>query len=83
MDSEGKVLENHGASVLRAVIPESVTRDVSDMLRGVVQFGTAAGADGIQQVEEAHGKTGTTNNNKDAWFVGYTPNSSPPFGCAA
>ncbi len=73
VDSEGKVLENHGASVVKAVIPESVTRDVSDMLRGVVQFGTAAGADGIQQVEEAHGKTGTTNDNKDAWFVGYTP----------
>ena len=73
VDSEGKVLENHGPQITKAVVPETVTRDVSDMLKGVIDFGTAASAKGIHDVEDAHGKTGTTSDNKDAWFVGYTP----------
>ena len=73
VDSEGKVLENHAPQIQKAVVPETVTRDVSDMLKGVVDFGTAAGAQGIHEVGDAHGKTGTTSDNKDAWFVGYTP----------
>jgi membrane carboxypeptidase/penicillin-binding protein len=43
------------------------------MLRSVISFGTAREirARGFQA--QAAGKTGTTNDTRDAWFVGYTP----------
>lgn len=44
---------------------------VTSMLEGVIQRGTAAGIKDIGF--PAAGKTGTTNDEKDAWFVGYTP----------
>ncbi len=43
---------------------------VADMLAGVVQRGTATAARGLGR--PAAGKTGTTNENSDAWFVGFT-----------
>ena len=44
---------------------------VTSMLEGVIQRGTAANIKDIGF--PAAGKTGTTNEEKDAWFVGYTP----------
>ena len=43
---------------------------ISSMLRDVVRRGTATAARNLGR--PAAGKTGTTNNNTDAWFVGYT-----------
>ncbi|MCL6561113.1 MAG: penicillin-binding protein 1A, partial [Firmicutes bacterium] len=43
---------------------------VTDMLKSVVQSGTGAGA---QIGRPVAGKTGTTDDGKDIWFVGYTP----------
>lgn len=43
---------------------------VTDMLKSVVQSGTGTGA---QIGRPAAGKTGTTDDGKDIWFVGYTP----------
>jgi len=43
---------------------------ISNMLRDAVRRGTATGARSIGR--PAAGKTGTTNKNTDAWFVGYT-----------
>jgi len=42
-----------------------------DMMRGVVQFGTATAANSIGH--ELAGKTGTVNEFTDAWFIGYSP----------
>jgi membrane peptidoglycan carboxypeptidase len=75
-DTEGSFLENNQPQVSVQAIPESVAANVSSMLADVVQRGTAASAKGIKEVENAHGKTGTTNDNRDAWFVGYTPELS-------
>ncbi len=60
----------------RQIIPASVAADMAGMMSHVVSEGTARRAqlDGIPTA----GKTGTTNNYRDAWFVGYTGN----FTCA-
>lgn len=73
VDSEGSVLEQNAAQVDQAVVPETVVAQVSSILGDVVTRGTAASAKGIHDVKDARGKTGTTNDNRDAWFVGYTP----------
>ncbi|MEO6857660.1 MAG: transglycosylase domain-containing protein [Solirubrobacteraceae bacterium] len=55
----------------KRVIPLSVAQTIHSMLQGVVSHGTAtlAAIPGVDVV----GKTGTTNNYGDAWFVGWTP----------
>ncbi len=53
------------------VLPASVAAVVHDLLTGVVQHGTGTEAE-ISGVDVA-GKTGTTTNYADAWFVGWTP----------
>jgi len=46
---------------------------VTDMMRDVLTEGTAAAARGMGFTLDAAGKTGTTNDQIDAWFVGFTP----------
>src|SRR4028118_878859 len=54
----------------RQVLQPGVAQTMTTMLRGVVQAGTGRGASiGLGEA----GKTGTTNDNKDLWFVGYIP----------
>jgi penicillin-binding protein 1A len=55
----------------KRVIPASVAQTIHDLLTGVVQHGTGTAA-AISGVDVA-GKTGTTTNYGDAWFVGWTP----------
>jgi penicillin-binding protein 1A len=55
----------------KRILSASIAQEVHDMLAGVVQSGTgtAAAISGVDVV----GKTGTTTNYADAWFVGWTP----------
>lgn len=46
---------------------------VTSILQGVVQRGTAAAARRMGLTAQIAGKTGTTDDHRDAWFVGYTP----------
>ena len=46
---------------------------VTDMMRTVLQEGTGAGARSMGFTLDAAGKTGTTNETRDAWFIGFTP----------
>jgi penicillin-binding protein 1B len=70
-DRSGEVLFTHTAEPKR-VAPEDATYVMHTLLRGVVQRGTAAR---LRRYGLGHvaGKTGTTSDYRDAWFVGYTP----------
>lgn len=72
-----------GPTLEAAAHPEILTRaerimdpitayQITSMLQGVVSRGTAAGTVGRLKLNLA-GKTGTTNEAKDVWFVGYSP----------
>src|SRR5687768_5578149 len=52
---------------------EDTTYLVTNMMRSVLNEGTAAGARAAGFTLDAAGKTGTTNDLRDAWFVGFTP----------
>lgn len=71
-DEKGRTLEQHAQEPQRVVRPESAFI-VTHMLRSVLNTGTAAGARGMGFQADAAGKTGTTNDMRDAWFAGYTP----------
>jgi membrane carboxypeptidase/penicillin-binding protein len=58
---------------LKSVARADVTYLVTNMMRSVVNEGTGAGARGAGFIHDAAGKTGTTNDLRDAWFVGFTP----------
>ncbi|MCA0257437.1 MAG: penicillin-binding protein 1A [Proteobacteria bacterium] len=53
------------------VLDPMTAYQITSMMQGVIQRGTAAGK--INLDRDVAGKTGTTNDEKDAWFVGYTP----------
>ena len=46
---------------------------MNDLLKDVFRYGTAGRAKSLGFTHEFAGKTGTTNNYRDAWFVGYSP----------
>ena len=72
-DEKGRVLEQHHAPVPERVVHEESAFLVTSMLRNVLNEGTAAGARALGFTADAAGKTGTTNDLRDAWFAGYTP----------
>jgi penicillin-binding protein 1A len=68
----GEVVWQPRVRTLRAVSPETAFL-VSSMLSDVIQRGTASKARAMGFSLPAAGKTGTTDDYKDAWFIGYTP----------
>ena len=73
-DADGAVLWEapHVAERTRVMDP-AVAWMVTDILRDVVDRGTATGVRGAGYYGAAAGKTGTTSDATDVWFVGYTP----------
>jgi penicillin-binding protein 1A len=69
-DYEGAVLEQNYSDV-QDVISSRTARTMTSMLREVVAHGTAAAASRMNY--PLAGKTGTTNNFTDAWFIGFSP----------
>jgi penicillin-binding protein 1B len=57
----------------RRVARADTTYLVTNMMRSVINEGTGAGARAAGFTLDAAGKTGTTNDLRDAWFVGFTP----------
>lgn len=64
----GEVLYSRDVVRIQAV-SKGTAEDMDTCLRSVVTRGTGRAASGVTN---ARGKTGTTNDNKDAWFCGYT-----------
>ena len=60
-------------AALRKVARPDTTYLVTNMMRGVLNEGTGAGARAAGFTLDAAGKSGTTNDLRDAWFVGFTP----------
>jgi 1A family penicillin-binding protein len=72
MDRYGQVLEESDSQQRRVVSPENVYI-ISDMLKGVLEAGGTGSHLKALVGRPAAGKTGTTDDYNDAWFVGYTP----------
>jgi penicillin-binding protein 1A len=70
-DREGNVLERN-FPYKREVLSPRVAAIVTDLLKSVVNEGTGRGV-GVYFDRPIAGKTGTTNEFRDAWFMGYTP----------
>jgi penicillin-binding protein 1A len=54
----------------RQVISKEINSGMDRLFRAVVTYGYGRGASGVS---EARGKTGTTNDDRDVWFIGYVP----------
>src|SRR5215471_898025 len=67
---DGALLEEADPAI-HEVIPPDVARTMTAMLEEVIQFGTGVEAKVLKR--PAAGKTGTTQDYTDAWFVGFTP----------
>jgi len=72
MDQNGKPLEKRDVRVEQVINPQ-LAYMMNYLLKGVLDRGTAVSARRMGFTRPAAGKTGTTNDYKDAWFVGYTP----------
>lgn len=71
-DKNGNVLARFDTE-RKEVISQSTAYTMARMMQGATDYGTAAGLRGRLGLAEMGGKTGTTNDNSDAWFFGFTP----------
>ena len=71
LDRNGNVLEDNSSDVQKTqVMSEKTAYEMTSMLEGAIARGTGTAA---SIGRPAAGKTGTTDDNHDAWFIGYTP----------
>jgi penicillin-binding protein 1A len=70
VDRHGRILEENFPGRMQAM-SEKAAVQMDRMLQKVISRGTGRKAQGLKVI--AAGKTGTTDNNMDAWFIGYTP----------
>lgn len=70
MDREGRLLEEHKPQREKVMEPDTAFV-MSHLLQEVVKYGTGWRARALGR--PVGGKTGTTNDQKDAWFVGFSP----------
>lgn len=72
VDRQGQIVERRPVAVERAVSPEAAYL-VAHLMEGVLDHGTGRGVRELGFMRPAAGKTGTTNDARDAWFAGFTP----------
>ena len=66
---KGELLYQHEADMSQVLVPPYVTAGMTDLLQTAVNVGTGRAA---QIGRPVAGKTGTTNSNKDGWFLGFS-----------
>jgi penicillin-binding protein 1A len=71
-DGQGNILEQHRPS-MASVVPPQVAYQMISILQDTIDFGTARVVRRLGFTRPAAGKTGSTNDFTDAWFVGATP----------
>ena len=69
-DTKGKLIYEHKDEERKIVLRSDIVGQMNDLLSGVMSYGTGTRA---AIGRSAAGKTGTTSDYRDAWFVGYTP----------
>lgn len=72
VDKNGRELEAHTPNEKEVLTPQTAFL-MSSLMKTVVCCGTAASIPGLGFSRPAAGKTGTTNDYSDAWFIGFTP----------
>ncbi|MEX2281148.1 MAG: PBP1A family penicillin-binding protein [Gemmatimonadota bacterium] len=72
-DEDGDVLWSTEPKITGDAMDPRVAYVITHMLRDAVNHGTGTGVRSAGYYAAAAGKTGTTNDGTDAWFVGYTP----------
>ena len=73
IDPKGERILGDDLPAPRRAMPAESAYLVTSMLQGVVAHGTAAAARGMGVDGPLAGKTGTTNDRRDNWFAGYSP----------
>ncbi|MBC7889322.1 MAG: transglycosylase domain-containing protein [Ferruginibacter sp.] len=72
-DKNGNLLEDFTQISSKQVISEQDAYTMVKLMQGVVQIGTGRSLNNYDIPAQKAGKTGTTNDNTDGWFMGYTP----------
>jgi penicillin-binding protein 1A len=73
-DRNGNIIQRFDYSANRKeAISEVTAYHMAQMMQGTVDIGTAKGLRSRLGASEMGGKTGTTNDNADAWYMGFTP----------
>jgi penicillin-binding protein 1A len=73
-DQFGNIIQTKDKGIQASdVLSPDIARDMVFMMKGVVDYGTGRGVRKYFNGVDACGKTGTTNDYTDAWFIGYTP----------
>jgi len=65
--------KKRSSRTVRAAMSPQTAYIMTSLLQGVVQRGTGAGLRRILNRKDLAGKTGTTNNAEDTWFIGFSP----------
>lgn len=71
---KGEVLFEHKIAESRRVIDPDIAQTMVGMLQNGTQFGSGSGIKGYGLPVHIAGKTGTTQNQSDGWFIGFSPN---------
>ncbi|WP_185869393.1 penicillin-binding protein 1A [Blattabacterium cuenoti] len=72
-DDNGNLIKEH-IDIRRQVFSEDVGYIMLNIMQGVIKYGTAKRLQNYNFVGDIAGKTGTTNDNSDGWFIGMIPN---------
>ncbi|MEN6370473.1 MAG: penicillin-binding protein 1A [Armatimonadota bacterium] len=70
VDSRGQLYDEDSIE-RKHVLGERTAKVMDELFRGVVTSGTGRT---VSSIADARGKTGTTNDGRDVWFIGYVPN---------